>query len=193
MNVVHRSRPAEGWKPYIYCDMYNEEAKKAFKGQACSVRIEEANVILVLGGDGTMIKAITELHHHGLPFYGINYGHVGFLLNDKGIIPAHISVYSLPLLTCECDNSDTDAWYKATAVNDIWVERASPQSASLEVSVDGKVCIPKMYSDGLLVSTPQGSTAYARAMGGIPVPLTTQAIQLVGNNVGFPAWKSALL
>lgn len=195
MNIEHKSRPAEGWKPYVYWDERNPKATEAANWLNIGRNsVEEANVILVLGGDGTMIKAIRELHHHTKPFYGVNFGHVGFLLNNPGVIPAHISVYSLPMLICEWDLPDPENNVGADiAVNDIWVERASPQSASLKIEVNDKVVIPKMYSDGVLVASPQGSTAYARAMGGTPMPLTTKAYQIVGNNVGFPNWKSAVL
>jgi NAD kinase len=80
------------------------------------------------------------------------------------------------------------------AFNDAWVERSTSQSAWLEVKVNGISRLPKLVSDGALVSTAAGSTAYARAMGASPLLADTPAWLLVGSNVLEPAhWKSALL
>lgn len=191
MNAKEFSQPSDGWKTYLYFDPKNEKARTASESFT-NHPITEANVILVFGGDGTMIKAIHAFHQYDIPFYGINYGHVGFLLNEDLVLPERICVYTLPLL--EATWEDVQGWkHKALAVNDAWVERATAQTARMTVYVDDIIRLKTIYADGLLVCTPQGSTAYARAMGGIPLPLNTSALQVVGSNVSFPNWKSALI
>jgi NAD kinase len=187
-------------RPFIFFDKKNPDALAAVQGfkhhsfDTESSQLPPPDTILVLGGDGTMIKAIHEHYDKNLPFYGVNYGHMGFLLNDNKNPSFFTKEYELPLLEVlyKEDEEEKDVTV-AIAVNDAWVERASPQTASLRLKVGKQTRIEKLYADGLLVSSPQGSTAYARAMGGTPLPLDTKAIQIVGNNVSFPQWKSAIL
>jgi NAD kinase len=85
-------------------------------------------------------------------------------------------------------------WGAGLTFNDAWIERSTGQSAWLEVKVDGKVRLPKLVCDGVLVSTAAGSTAYARSMGAHPLLLDTPAWLVVGSNVMDPIhWKSALV
>ncbi|WP_394999044.1 NAD(+)/NADH kinase [Acinetobacter sp.] len=177
--------------PVVIVDEYNPKAIEAAK-QFKNYKFDDANMILVLGGDGTMVRAIQKFYKFELPFYGINYGHLGFLLNDNTSLPKQYACYNLPLLRTTWSGLDGSCG-EAVGVNDIWVERASAQTAKMMLLLDGVLTLPRVYADGLLVCTPQGSTAYARAMGGVPLPIDTQAMQIVGNNVGFPTWKSALL
>jgi NAD kinase len=155
--------------------------------------------ILTLGGDGTMLRTIREHWRRRLPFFGLNAGHLGFLLNapdqvfDAPFPPEEVIFRQLPLLYLEMEMADgrviTDY-----AFNDAWVERTTSQSAWLEVTVNGVSQLPKLVADGALVSTAAGSTAYARAMGASPLLADTPAWLLVGSNVMEPAhWKSALL
>ena len=178
-------------RPVIIVDEHNLKALGAAK-KFKNYKFDDADMILVLGGDGTMIRAIQKFYKFELPFYGINYGHLGFLLNNNTELPKKYARYELPLLRTSWSGMDASCG-EAIGVNDIWVERASAQTAKMMLLVDGVLTLPRIYADGLLVCTPQGSTAYARAMGGVPLPIDTQAMQIVGNNVGFPAWKSALL
>ncbi len=156
------------------------------------------DLILVLGGDGTMLHAIQEHWRERVPFVGVNAGHLGFLLNDeKHLIdrpfPLKLVLRQLPLLYVEADTVDGRR-VEGISFNDAWVERASGQTAWLQVEVDGQVRLPKLVCDGALVSTAAGSTAYARAMGATPLLADTQAWLLVGSNVMQPFhWKSALL
>jgi NAD kinase len=99
----------------------------------------------------------------------------------------------LPMLYLECESADGKVT-TAYGFNDAWVERATSQSAWLEVTVNGVRRIPKLVSDGALVATAAGSTAYARSMGAAPLLADTPGWLVVGSNVLEPAnWKSALL
>jgi nicotinate (nicotinamide) nucleotide adenylyltransferase len=158
----------------------------------------EPNLIVAIGGDGTMLQAIQKHWRKRIPFFGLNAGTLGFLLNDMkdmpdGKIPDEIVMRQMPMLYVEMQQQD-DTWINDLTFNDAWIERASGQSAWLEVKVDGKVRIPKLVCDGALVGTPAASTAYARSMGAMPLLADTPAWLLVGSNVmSPPRWKSALL
>jgi NAD kinase len=131
----------------------------------------EADFISVVGGDGAMLRSIREHWRARLPFFGINAGHMGLEFED------------------ESGQTRT-----AHGFNDAWLERETSQSAWLEITVNNVRRIPKLVSDGALVATAAGSTAYARSMGAPPLLADTPAWLLVGSNVLEPAhWRSALL
>jgi NAD+ kinase len=194
---------------------------------------EDPNVILVIGGDGTMLHAIREHWRRRLPFYGVNTGHMGFLLNDRALChserseesqaaaetlrsahgdsaraPGHsapapgdapefahtdLVVAHMPLLYVETIDA-AGARRTALAFNDAWVERETGQAAWIEVKVNGELRLPKLVSDGALVATAAGSTAYAHAMGATPVPLNSPVLTLVGSNVLRPhQWRPVVL
>ena len=157
------------------------------------------NCIVVIGGDGTMLRAIRAHWRRRLPFLGINAGHIGFLLNGADTLlgsrfaPGELVVRQMPMLYLEFEKADGSS-ETALAFNDAWVERISSQSAWLEVQVNDQVRIPKLVGDGALVSTAAGSTAYARSMGCPPLLADTPGWLIAGSNVlDPPGWKSALL
>lgn len=156
----------------------------------------DPTLIVVVGGDGTMLRAIREHWRRRVPFYGINAGHLGFLLNDTS--PADFSgrelmLEQVPLLWVEAEDPDGQV-HTALAFNDAWVERAAGQAAWIRVLVNGQERIPRLVGDGVLVSTAAGSASYARAMGATPMPLNTPALLLVGSNVLKPEfWKPVVL
>ncbi len=158
------------------------------------------NAVLVVGGDGTMLRAIRQHWQRRVPFFGVNAGHLGFLLNHADSVLANplfhreLLLRQMPLLYVETQETAGGPWKCDLAFNDAWVERASSQSAWLEVTVAGQVRLPRMVCDGALLSTASGSTAYARSMGATPLLADTPAWLLVGSNVMHPPnWKSALL
>ncbi len=160
---------------------------------------EQADFITTLGGDGAMLRGIREHWRLRLPFFGVNAGHLGFLMNapqevlDRPFPPADVIFRQLPMLYLEFGHPDGST-STAHGFNDAWLERSSSQSAWLEVCVNDVVRIPKLVSDGVLVATAAGSTAYARSMGAAPLLADTPAWLLVGSNVMEPAtWRSALL
>lgn len=164
----------------------------------------DPDVIVVVGGDGTMLRAIRQHWRRRVPFYGINTGHVGFLLNDHGpdplangppfsSKPTELLAQHLPLLWVETLDR-TGEHRAALAFNDAWVERATGQTAWIRVVVNGQERIAQLVADGALVATAAGSASYARAMGATPVPLGTPALLLVGSNVLSPdGWRPVVL
>ncbi len=168
-----------------------------FEG-ACE-QVADAQFIATLGGDGTMLRAIREHWRSRLPLYGVNAGHLGFLMNGAESVlqadfpPRDVIFRQLPMLYLEVEDEHGNT-RTMHGFNDAWVERATSQSAWLEVSVNGITRLSKLVSDGALVATAAGSTAYARSMGASPLLADTPAWLLVGSNVMEPiGWQSALL
>lgn len=183
----------------IYADPRNDRAVALAETYRKWEDKENPTSILVLGGDGTMLRAIREHWRLRLPFIGINQGHLGFLLNEPEMLPAEklaktdCVIRLMPMLFIETESPDGER-NESLAFNDAWIERSTSQSAWLEVEVSGQLRIPKLVADGALVSTAAGSTAYARSMGVAPLLADSAGWILAGSNVMSPAgWKSALL
>ena len=182
-------------KPLFVIDEKNPEAQRIAASLPYTVS-KDPNIILVVGGDGSMLRAIRKYWRLRLPFYGINAGHLGFLLNEKAPVfgpGIQMTLHQLPLLWVRIQ-SESGEQRTDVAFNDAWVERATGQTAWIRVSVNGQVRIAQLSADAALVSTPQGSASYARAMGAQPLPLNAAALLLVGSNVLRPiGWKAAVL
>jgi NAD kinase len=189
-----------GTRCFLNADMRNSKAAAwAGRFDGTSAAMSESDFVTVLGGDGMMLRSIREHWRARLPFYGINAGHLGFLMNHSSKVfasefpPEDVIFRQLPMLYVELERADGTR-FSTYGFNDAWVERSTSQSAWIEVSVNGVRRLPKLVSDGALVATAAGSTAYARSMGASPLLADTPAWLLVGSNVMEPIdWKSALL
>jgi len=157
---------------------------------------DDPEMIVSIGGDGTMLRAIRKHWRERLPFYGINVGHLGFLLNDRGerrFWERDLRLYQLPLLRFETVNVEGER-RASLAFNDCWLERSAGQTAWIEVDVNGETRMPKVVCDGMLIATAAGSTSYARAMRATPLPFNTPLLTLAGSNVLKPEfWQPAVL
>jgi len=192
---AQRSRlQVAGTRLLVVSDPHNEEAQRIAKRFPSSH--DDPELIVVIGGDGTMLRAIREHWRRRVPFYGINAGHLGFLLNDvpaASLADEEFLLEHVPLLRVETESID-GVRQAALAFNDAWVERATGQTAWIEVLVNGQQRLSKLVADGALVATAAGSTSYARAMGATPLPLGTSALLLVGSNVLSPdGWRPVVL
>jgi len=160
---------------------------------------DDPEFVTVIGGDGAMLRSIREGWRERLPYFGVNAGHLGFLMNEADTVldndfpPQDVIFRQLPMLYVEVETVEGEVT-TAYGFNDAWVERETSQSAWLKVKINDKVRLQKLVSDGALFATAAGSTAYARAMGATPLLADTPAWLLVGSNVMEPIdWKSALL
>lgn len=182
-------------KLQLFVDTKNEDAN-AVAARLREFEHPDPELIVVIGGDGTMLRAIRTHWRDRRPFYGINTGHVGFLLNTANRLKfweADLRLYQLPLLWVEITCPEGSG-HGELAFNDCWVERETGQTAWIEVSVNGRVQMPKVVADGMLVSTAAGSTSYARAMGATPMPFNAPLLTLAGSNVLKPEfWHPAVL
>ena len=157
-----------------------------------------ADVIVVLGGDGFMLQVMHQYMARNIPFYGMNCGTVGFLMNSysprrlaERISDArgHI-LHPLRMYARNTHGKD----YELLAINEVSLFRQSRQAAKIRITVDHVVRIPEMTSDGVLVSTPAGSTAYNSSAGGPIIPLGSNIIALTPLSPFRPRhWRGALL
>jgi len=137
----------------------------------CVNNIQEADVIMPVGGDGAMLSAITQYGAYEKPFIGIHAGTRGFLMNElkdqksvEYLKKLDVEYQSLWLLEAEIINSEgSETLY---GFNDVWAERATGQTLRMRLSFDGKEKSSYIAGDGVLFSTPQGSTGYNRALRG---------------------------
>jgi NAD+ kinase len=160
------------------------------------VASDAPDLILVIGGDGTMLRAIREHWRHRAPFLGVNAGHLGFLMNET--LPAELdglelSSHSMPTLRVDAMTPEGRVT-TGVAYTDTWVERGDGQASWLRLDIDGRTRVRKIVGDGMLVATASGSSAYARAMGAMPLLLNTTALTLAGSNVFQPRfWRPMTL
>jgi len=160
--------------------------------------VEEAEVIVVLGGDGFMLRSIHRYHGLGVPLYGMNCGTVGFLMNefraddveDRVVAAKRVTLYPLRMTARTRDGDDHDG----IAYNEVSIIRHSGQTANLRVSVDGQERIERLICDGVLVATPAGSTAYNLSVRGPILPLGANLLALTPISPFRPRrWYGALL
>ena len=126
--------------------------------------LNKCNIIIVLGGDGFMLQTLKRLHKLNKPFYGINSGNYGFLMNKfsnqnffKNLnSSSSIKIHPLQMIV----KTRLGQIRKSIAINEISILRQSKQASSISIKVNKKYIIKKLVSDGALVSTPAGSTAY---------------------------------
>lgn len=160
---------------------------------------EDADVIIVAGGDGMMLRALRQYPHQKL--YGINCGSVGFLMNsftyddlDSAITRIHAAdALNLCPLRAEIQTQSGDV-LDMIAINEVVLMRAHAQGAKLQINVDGVTRMKEMAGDGILVATPAGSTAYNLSAHGPILPLKSKLLALTPICPFRPRrWRGALL
>ncbi len=159
---------------------------------------EEADFIVVLGGDGFMLHSMHQYHHLRKPFYGMNCGTYGFLMNNysKGSFLDKLQntkkevLYPLNM-EASLKNGKTG---KGMAFNEVSLIRHTRQTANIRVLVNGIERIPRLVCDGALVATPAGSTAYNFSAHGPIIPIGTGVLALTPVSPFRPRrWNGALL
>jgi NAD+ kinase len=161
-------------------------------------RPEEADVVVVLGGDGLMLRALHSLRDSGTPVYGMNRGSVGFLMNEyreeglKERLAAAERCVVHPLTMEAADAAGVT--HRAPAFNEVSLLRQTYQAANLRISVDGKVRLEELICDGVLVATPVGSTAYNLSAHGPILPLNSPLLAITPISPFRPRrWRGALV
>ena len=158
----------------------------------------KADAIVALGGDGLMLQTMHRHLNSRIPIYGMNRGSVGFLLNDyrenglkERLAKAEISVIH-PLRMTAHDKNGTK--HEALAINEVSLFRQIYQAAKLRIAVDGKVRMDELICDGVLISTPAGSTAYNLSAHGPILPIKAPLLALTPISPFRPRrWRGALL
>jgi NAD+ kinase len=171
-----------------------------FRNVAMVKTPREADMVLVLGGDGAMLQAIRRCQRDCLTFAGLNYGHIGFLMNRadtetlEEILQDQAAVVQVKLLQAVCYDAAGTRIGREFAFNDFCFERDSTQTARLRVSVNGKHRFDPLVADGVLVSSSAGSTAYNASAGGAILPIGTNSMVLTGICPAvFHYWHTAQL
>jgi len=157
-----------------------------------------SDVIVVLGGDGFMLKTLKKYQKFNKIFYGINRGTFGFLMNkfttydvDKCVSKAKlVSISPLEMKA----TTKTGKTYSKIAINEISLLRQTRQAASLQIASGTRVLIKKLICDGVLVSTPAGSTAYNLSISGPILSLDSKKLAITAISPFRPRrWKGKIV
>src|ERR1700742_3829451 len=158
---------------------------------------DDADVIVALGGDGFMLQTLHSFLGKGKPIYGMNLGSVGFLMNEyheedlAGRLAAAERAVVHPLrMKAHGRAGETEA----LAFNEVSLLRETRQAAKIRIIVDGRARISELICDGVLVSTPAGSTAYNLSAHGPILPIDAALLALTPISAFRPRrWRGALL
>lgn len=160
--------------------------------------VNQANVIVALGGDGLMLQTLHKHMQAGIPIYGMNQGSVGFLMNDYSeedlvdrLNKAQPTIIHPLTMTVTDANGETS---QALAINEVSVYRQTHQAAKLRITIDGKERMGELICDGALVATPAGSTAYNLSAHGPILPINSPLLALTPISPFRPRrWRGAIL
>ena len=179
----------------------NPEAKEALKvliKRYNQTKLELSDVIIAIGGDGMLLKALRNSIEKNKPVFGLNKGNVGFLMNELSFdnlenrIQTARKVKMHPLfMSAHKINGNI---FTQLAVNEVSILRQTHQAAHLKITVDKKERLNELVCDGILVSTPIGSTAYNLSARGPIIPLNANILALTPISSFRPRrWRGALL
>ncbi|MEZ5690152.1 MAG: NAD kinase [Rickettsiales bacterium] len=175
-----------------------KKIKERYEVVEITKRNMKAQVIVVLGGDGFMLQTLHTYMKMRLPFYGINCGTIGFLMNERVIenLEERINnsrsttLYPLHMYARRLNGKVV----QALAFNEVSLFRQGRQAAKIKVAIDHVVRLNELICDGVMVSTPAGSTAYNFSAGGPIIPLGANVIALTPLVPFRPRrWRGALL
>ncbi len=147
-----------------------------------SSSLKKSSLIIVIGGDGFMLQTLKKYYRLKKPFYGINSGNYGFLMNRFNKDNTHKKIFhakkiNISPLTMNV-KTKTGSTKKGIAINEVSILRQSRQAASLEINQGKKKIIKELISDGVLVSTPAGSTAYNLSVYGPILSLNSKKLSI---------------
>ncbi len=160
--------------------------------------VDDADVIVVLGGDGAMLRALHTFTNVNKPIFGLNLGTLGFLLNEykNSDLVARIEkanafeIHPLRMKVRDVQGKD----YEALAYNEVSLLRETHSSAKIMVFVNDEVRLPLLVCDGVMVSTPVGSTAYNSSADGPILPLSANVMPITPISAFRPRrWPGALI
>ncbi len=157
--------------------------------------LKKAKLIIVVGGDGFMLQILKKFYKHKKPFYGINSGDYGFLMNKfspKNFIQDLKRSKSISISPLEMKvKNKFNKVKKGIAINEVSILRQTRQAASVSIKIGSKYLIKKLRGDGVLVSTPAGSTAYNLSVHGPILNLDSKKLSISPVSPFRPRrWKS---
>ena len=159
---------------------------------------ELADMIIPIGGDGILLKSLHDFNELNKPFFGINYGSIGFLMNSasnkdlREIIKNSKSTDLKPLKMTAKD--EDNKIYDSIAYNEVSLMRQSHQASKFQIKINETTRMKELICDGVLVSTSAGSTAYNLSAHGSILPLDSKLLALTPISAFRPRrWRGALL
>ena len=160
----------------------NNKLKKSLFNKYKNYSSKACKVIIVLGGDGFMLQTLKKYQKYNKPFYGINRGSFGFLMNKYKTSNINKIVSEAKLLTISPLQmkalTKSGKFFTAIAINEVSLLRQTKQTASLQVKNGKKILINKLICDGILISTPAGSTAYNLSVRGPILSLNSKELAI---------------
>ena len=159
---------------------------------------DSARIVVALGGDGLMLQTLHATMGKGVPVYGMNFGTVGFLMNgftadglaDRLAAAIPTDIYPLEMQVRLADGSQQTA----LALNEVSLFRMTYQAVKVEILVDGQTRLEELICDGVLLSTPAGSTAYNLSAHGPILPIEAKLLALTPISPFRPRrWRGAVL
>jgi len=174
------------------------EARAALAARYGDAPLEQAEVVVALGGDGFMLQTLHATETRDLPVYGMNRGTVGFLMNAYGEdeLPERLAAAEETVINPLRMRATTAGGRieEALAINEVSLLRSGPQAVRLRILVDGRERLEELVCDGALVSTPAGSTAYNYSAHGPVLPIGSEVLALTAIAPFRPRrWRGALL
>jgi NAD+ kinase len=175
-----------------------EQARQRLAARYGDAPIDTADVVVALGGDGLMLQTLHRLMGTRRPIYGMHRGTIGFMMNEfhedglaERLAAAETAVIH-PLLMRARDVDGGE--HEHRAVNEVSLFRQIYQAARLRILIDGKVRLPELVADGILVATPAGSTAYNFSAQGPIIPIDSPLLAVTPISPFRPRrWRGALL
>lgn len=162
------------------------------------VEVADCDVIVALGGDGSMLRALHDGISNDKPVYGMNRGSVGFLLNEyreEDLINRIEKAQTVKLNPLRMKAvTMSGAVEESLAINEVSLLRETRQAAKLRITIDGVTRLDELICDGVIFSTPAGSTAYNLSAHGPIIPLSAGILALTPISAFRPRrWRGALL
>ena len=163
-----------------------------------SFKIKKDNVVIVIGGDGFMLQTLKKNKNFNKLFYGINSGNYGFLMNKFSTKNSlnnlnKTKMISISPLEMKVRNNKNQI-KKFLAINEVSILRQSRQAASISINIGKKTLIKRLVSDGVLVSTPAGSTAYNLSVHGPILSLNSKKLSIAPISAFRPRrWKGKIV
>ena len=182
----------------------NSKSKEAIEAKGYLVskygqnQPEDADIIVPIGGDGFMLKNLHDFHQLRKPFFGINFGSVGFLMNAKNdedleilVKQSHETIlYPLQMNATDSNNKS----FTSIAFNEVSMMRQTHQASKIKIKINEIERIKELVCDGVLVATAAGSTAYNLSAHGSIIPLNSNLLALTPISAFRPRrWRGALL
>tara|TARA_A100001015_G_scaffold163714_1_gene182007 strand:- start:792 stop:1559 length:768 start_codon:yes stop_codon:yes gene_type:complete len=171
--------------------------KKKIKKILKNKKIKKTNIVIVIGGDGFMLQTLKKNKSSKKSFYGINSGNYGFLMNkfsEKNLLRCISSSKSINIFPLEMRAISKRKITKNLAINEVSILRQSKQTANLSIKNNSKSIIKKLVSDGVLISTPAGSTAYNLSVYGPILKLNSKKISIAPISAFRPRrWRGKIV